>query len=99
MTSVENIYAKLNTGDIKINNIINYMDLYTRTGDIKVDNADINKNSKIESNIGDVKLRKVSGCYIEASTKVGDTNINNTDRKSDIILKIKSKVGDIKVNY
>ena len=98
VSSVDNITAKLTTGDIKITSVGNYMDLYTKTGDVKVDKANITKNSKVESGVGDVEIRKTSNCYIEGSTKVGDIDINNTDRKSDIILKIKSRVGDIEVN-
>ena len=43
--------------------------------------------------------KNIRGCYIEADTKVGDTKVNNLDRKSDVILSITSRVGDIKVNY
>lgn len=98
VTNVNNIYSKTNVGDIKVINVSNYMDLSTKTGDVKVEKATIKKDSKVESNVGDVKIKNVTGCYVEGSTKVGDTDINNKDRKSDIILKIKTRVGDIEVN-
>ena len=63
----------------------------------KVQNAIINKNSKIESKIGDVKINNISGCYVNAKTDVGDTKINNKERKSDIELTITNNIGDIKV--
>lgn len=96
--TVTDIEAKTNTGDIKIDTINNSLTLSTNTGDVKIENAAINENGKITSGTGDVRIRSISGCYIEGSTKVGDMHINNNDRKSDIVLKITSRVGDIDVN-
>ena len=45
-----------------------------------------------------IDIKNISGCYVEGSTNVGDTDINNKDRKSDIILKVKTRVGDIDIN-
>ena len=96
---VETINATLTTGDIKIGSVTNSLDLSSKTGDIKVENANIKRNSKIDSGVGDVKIKSIRGCYILGKTNVGDTKINNFDRKSDIELNINSRVGDIKVNY
>lgn len=96
---VKNISCKNTTGDIKINKVKESMVLETKTGDIKVENATISKNSSIISDVGNVKIVSTKGCYVEAKTNVGDTRINNNDRKSDIVLTITSRIGDIKVNY
>lgn len=96
---VGSIKTEVTTGDIEINNINNSCDLKSTTGDIEIGTATIIKNSKITSGTGDVKIGSTKKCYIEAKTKIGDTNVNNNDRKSDIILTITSRVGDIKVNY
>ena len=63
-------------------------------------NATILVNSDIKTGTGDVRISKVSGCFVDGNTKIGDKNINNSnaDRKSDIILKIDTRVGDIDVN-
>lgn len=98
VTNVKDIVAKTHVGDIKVVNVGNYMDLSTQTGDVKVEKATIKKDSKAETNVGDIKIKNVTGCYIEGSSKIGDTDINNKDRKSDILLKVKTRVGDIDIN-
>lgn len=97
--NVDRISSTLTTGDIKIGNVSNSLNLSSKTGDIRVENAYIKKDSKISSGIGDVKIKSIRGCYISGNTNIGDTKINNIDRKSDTVLNISSKVGDIKVNY
>ena len=96
---VKNISCKNTTGDIKINKVKESMVLETKTGDVKIETAIISKNSSIISDVGDVKIQNTKGCYVEAKTNVGDTKINNNDRKSDVVLTITSRIGDIKVNY
>ena len=96
---VNNIEVKSTTGDIKIENITNQLTLTSGTGDIKINNAEIHEDSTIEGRTGDIKISNLSGAYVEANTRVGDTKVNNTeDRKSDILLKITNNTGDIKVN-
>lgn len=99
VTTVNDIKSKTTTGDIKIITVNNSLNLTSKTGDIKVETANLKEDSKIVSNVGDVNIKKTTGCYVEGKANVGDTNINNNDRKSDVILKITSSVGDIKVNY
>ena len=95
---VNNITAKVKTGDTKIENLNGYANITSNTGDVKIEDAIINKNSKIESRVGDVKIRNIKGCYINAKTRVGDTNVENKERKSNIELTITNDIGDIKVN-
>ena len=92
------VKVKLTTGDITLGDVNESLDLTSTTGDIKIDEANLTKNSSIKSGTGDVKIRETSNCYIEAKTKVGDTKVNNNDRKSDNVLTITSRVGDIRVN-
>ena len=98
--SVDKIEAKTSTGDIKIGSVNKSLVLETNTGDVRIDSANLLVNSNITTGTGDVDIDSIKGCYVEGSTKTGDTNINNSnkDRKSDIILKIKTRVGDINVN-
>lgn len=98
--SVDSIEATTTTGDIKVRDVNNSVVLSTSTGDITINKATIKKNSNISTGTGDVTIISLTGCYVDGNSKVGDKNINNTtaDRKSDIILKIKTRVGDINVN-
>lgn len=95
--NVNEIIAKVQTGDVKIDSINGYLNIKSTTGDVKIQDATINKNSKIESKVGDVKINNINGCYVNAKTNVGDTKVNNKERKSDIELTITNNIGDIKV--
>ncbi len=97
--TVNNIIAHNDLGDIKINNIMESLDLDNNCGDIKIENAVLIKNSKINDSLGDIKIKKLSGAYIEAKTSLGYTKITNNDRKSEIILNVENSCGDIKINY
>ena len=94
---VNNITSKSKTGDVKLGTVKGSVDITTGTGDVKIENATIEKNSKIDSNVGDVKINNIKGCYVEAKTNIGDVKVTNNDRKSEIELTIISHVGDIKV--
>lgn len=95
---VNELVVDSNIGDIKINNINNSLDINSKTGDVKIESVNLKENSLIKSSTGDIKIKSITGCYIDGSSNVGDVNINNNDRKSDIVLTIKNNVGDIKVN-
>ena len=95
---VNNIDAKVDTGDIKIETVSNKVDLISGIGDVKIEDANLNEESKIDSKIGDIKIKKLTGVYVEANTKIGDIKLNNVDRKSENVLKIDNNTGDIKVN-
>ena len=95
---VNELISKIKTGDIKIDTLDGQMDIVSTTGDIKVQDATIKENSKIKNNIGDIKINNISGCYIDAKTRVGDINVNQKERKSDIELKIENNVGDVRVH-
>ena len=95
---VDNIEVKITTGDVDIERVNNKVEIKTTTGDIKISEATINENSYIEGTTGNVKISKLTGAYIDASAKVGDTKINNNDRTLEHEIKIKTTTGDIKVN-
>ena len=92
------VKVKLTTGDITIGEVNNSLNLTSTTGDVRITDANLLANSSIKSGTGDVRINNTTGCYIDAKTNVGDTRIDNNDRKSDIVLTITSRVGDIRVN-
>ena len=100
LNSVDEFDATTNTGDIKVGDVNYSINAVTNTGDVKINKATILVNSKIKTGTGDVSIGFISGCYVDGNTRIGDKNINNSteDRKSDIILKINTRVGDIDVN-
>lgn len=89
------------SGDIDIDKlkIDEKSNITSSSGDINIDTLEIKQNSNITSTSGDVTIkRNQSNCYIETKTSSGDVEVNKNDRKSDIILKIKTTSGDIKVD-
>lgn len=95
---VNNIVSKSKTGDVRIKTINDSLDINSKTGDVKIESINLKKNSIIKSNTGDIKIKSTKGCYIDATSNVGDKSIKQNDRKSDIVLTIKNNIGDIDVN-
>ena len=87
-----------NYGDIKVKEVMRFMDIKQDCGDVKVENVTLNKNSKIENHLGDIKIGSTNEIYIEAKTSLGDTKINQNYHKADVTLKIDNSCGDIKVD-
>lgn len=86
------------TGDISIKNIDDSFSIKANTGDIDIKRADLKANSKIDHRTGDINIKKLTNAYIEVSSKVGDTKVNNNDRYAELTCTIKNNVGDIRVN-
>jgi len=95
---VNNIIANNEYGDIEIVDVNNYLNLTNDSGDIKINNVNLNKNSIIKDDYGDIEINNTNEIYIDAKTDLGDVKINNNFRKSDITLKIENECGDITVN-
>ncbi len=96
--SVSELINNSSTGDIEIDNVDYKFEITSKTGDVKITNADLKEDSLIDHKTGDIKIGKVTGVYVEATTNVGDTKINNNDRYLEKTLTIKNKTGDIKIN-
>lgn len=93
--------VKVNTssGEIEINTITSKANLQTSSGDIEISKINLKENSTIKTSSGDVDISNNEGnCYVETQTSSGDTKIKKSDRKSDIVLRIKTSSGDISVN-
>lgn len=96
INKINDVTINTNVGDIKLGSVNKYLNIDTDTGNIKIEKANLTKNSKIKTDVGDVKI-KSTNAYVDAKTDVGDIKIDNNNRKSEIELAIKTDVGDIKV--
>lgn len=87
------------SGDIKIDEINQKADIRVSSGEVYINRLKINENSKITASSGNITIRNnESNCYVETEVSSGDVKVNRSDRKSDIVLKIKTSSGDIKVD-
>ena len=73
--------------------------MVTTSGDIKIVTLNIDTESEINTISGDIEIdNNECNCYIDFSTISGDNHIKKSDRKSDLVLKVKTTSGDISVN-
>lgn len=96
--TVNEITVSNNLGDIKIKEVNGYLNLENSCGDIDVDYINLNRNSYIKDNLGDIELGSTNEIFIDAKTSLGNVRVNNNYNKSDITLKVENDCGDIKVN-
>lgn len=98
INTVNELVAENNYGDIKVGSVNSYFDISNDCGDIRIENVNIEKNSYIKDDLGDIKLGTTNEIYIDAKTDLGKVKINNNYQKSDITLKIENDCGDIIIN-
>ena len=96
--SVNELIVNSNYGDIKVDKVNNYLNIDCDYGDVKLNNVTLTKNSTIKDDFGDVEIKNIKNVYIDAKTDLGDKDIKNNDKASDITLTIKVDCGDIEVN-
>lgn len=95
--SVKNITVSNSLGDIEIKSILNKCSIKNDCGNLKIDELNINENSNIKLDLGDVKISNVNDIYIDAETDLGKVKLDSNNRSSEITLKIENDCGDIKV--
>lgn len=87
------------SGDVKIDEVNQKADIRVSSGEVYINRLKINDNSKITASSGNITIRNnESNCYVETEVSSGDVKVNRSDRKSDIVLKIKTSSGNIKVD-
>ena len=94
---VSNLLTSSTSGDVEVNKVTEKVNVETTSGDIKIDELSLTKNSKIKATSGDVIIDKVNDIYIEGKARSGDVDINKNNRHSDIELRIETTSGDIEV--
>lgn len=98
VNSVTKLKAVNNLGDIKIRNVLSFMDVEANCGNIEIENATLDTNSKIENSMGDIIVEKTNSIRIDGKTSLGEVEIRKNDYKADVILNINNSCGDIEVN-
>ena len=96
--SAKRLQAEASSGEMDINTIEEYCNLITSSGSIEIDSLNITENSNINAKSGDVDIRSKNDIYIETETGSGDADVTNNNRMSEIVLKITTTSGSIKVD-
>ncbi len=90
--------AEASSGDIKINSIENHCEISSTSGNIIVDTINIIENSSIKANSGNVVINNKNDIYVETETNSGDEDVKNNNRMAEIVLKITTTSGSIRVD-
>lgn len=95
---VSDITVKNSYGDIEVLNVLNYMNIEADCGNVEIKNVNINKNSYIKDDFGDIEIGNTNDIYIDAKTDLGEVDVKHNNRMSNVTLKIKNNCGDIEVD-
>ena len=90
--------TEASSGDIKINSIENHCEISSTSGNIIVDRINITENSSIKANSGNVVINNKNDIYVETETNSGDEDVKNNNRMAEIVLKITTISGSIRVD-
>ena len=95
---VHNANLLATSGDIRIDRIDESVEIGTTSGDIKINELTIKKDSHITATSGDVTINKSSSnIYYNTEVTSGNVKIDNNNRLAEFELKIETKSGDIRV--
>lgn len=86
-----------NLGDIKIQKVLSKINVEADCGDIEIDELNLENDSTIENNMGDVSIGRTNELRIDAHTSLGEVNVKNNNSNADITLTIDNSCGDITV--
>lgn len=98
LNKANKLKAEASSGDIRINSIEDYCEISTSSGNIIVDKINITEKSSIKAKSGNVVINHKNDIYVETKTNSGDTDVQNNNRMSEIVLEITTTSGNIKVN-
>ena len=84
-------------GEVKIQEINNKCDIFVNAGNVQVTKLSIQEDSKIKADLGNVNISETNDVYIEGHVDLGNSNINDSNRNSNVTLKIECDCGNIKI--
>lgn len=98
VNEAKRLKAEASSGNMGISKINEYCNLKTSSGSIDIETLNIIENSVINAKSGSVDIRSKNDIYIETETKSGDSDVKNNNRMAEIVLKIITTSGSIKVD-
>lgn len=96
--TIQEIDVKNSYGDITIENVLKSLNVEDNCGDIKINHITLEKSSTIKNDLGDIEIGSTNEIYLDAKTSLGDVDIRNNYRKSEITLTIRNNCGDIEID-
>ena len=93
LDETKNLVANTQSGNIKVRSITSKMDITTTSGDINISSLSIKEDSKAEAKSGNIDIKLDKDVFIDATTRSGNIDIDNTNTNPTLIIKTTS--GDI----
>mgnify|MGYP005793939621 CR=1 FL=1 len=93
LDETKNIIANTKSGNIEVRSITSKMDITTTSGDINIFSLSIKEDSKAEAKSGNIDIKLDKDVFIDATTRSGNIDIDNTNTNPTLIIKTTS--GDI----
>lgn len=93
LDETKNIIANTQSGNIEVRSITSKMDITTTSGDINISSLSIKEDSKAEAKSGNIDIKLDKDVFIDATTRSGNIDIDNTNTNPTLIIKTTS--GDI----
>lgn len=93
-----NLEINNNCGDISAIDLGSCFNIHTDLGDIDIKRININQNSSVTTNMGDIEIEYTNPVNIDYSTSLGTSDIKNNHTDSSITLKVQTDLGDIEIN-
>lgn len=97
LEKIKNANIKCDAGNVEAEEVFNKCEIELDAGNVRIEKLTLQEDSKIEVDLGDVKIEETNDIYIEANTDLGDTKINTNTRTSNVTLKINVDCGNIRV--
>lgn len=95
---VGGIYIESEYSNINIDEITDYLKIKNINGNVNINNLNINENSYIYKEYGNINIDLTNEIYIKSKIKRGKKTIKNNYKDSEIELKLENSFGDINVN-
>ena len=96
--TIKNLEVENEYGDISIQNVTEYLKLNNDMGDININKLNIEEDSFITLEHGDIKIDDINQIYVDAKTDHGDVDIKVNYEQANIVLSIYNEMGDIKID-
>lgn len=89
--------AELDLGNITVGSITQRCLIQNDCGDINVAALSVTENSRVEDNLGNIRIDTAKGVSVKADTDLGKCEVYDNDPSSGVILTVENDCGDIRV--
>lgn len=94
---VKNVNVKCDAGNVEIGTILNQCNMKMNCGNLKVDEMNLNADSNVEADMGNIRIKRINDVYVDAKADLGRCNIGKSVRSSSVTLRVDCDMGNIDI--